>query len=310
MVTFQPRSNSLLGCLLGLCAAAATFLTPAGQAETVVERAARTGVIKFGGPTDLIPSSYVDDQQQLVGFSIDVADRITAEISRIIGKPVKVLYEPEQDISRLIERVQRGEVDMACGMQFTWEREMFSDFTIPYSLSGIRLLTREGGIDGSAESLRGRRIGVMPDSLGDRTVQQLQPQANRVPFNAVDDGIQALLAGRVDALAGDSLVLGGTIQRHARSGYRLVPEKAFTRYAVGCMMPENNPTARNLANLAIGSLLQGYLNNEPASTELVGKWVGPNGIVKVPIDMIRAYYEMVLITHEQIQTPSASTTSN
>ncbi|MFY7695011.1 MAG: hypothetical protein ACOVQK_01595, partial [Cyanobium sp.] len=58
----------LLSTMAALSLAGAVF-APAAQAETVVERAARTGVITIGTRTNLIPYAYVDGQQQLVGVS-------------------------------------------------------------------------------------------------------------------------------------------------------------------------------------------------------------------------------------------------
>jgi polar amino acid transport system substrate-binding protein len=305
-----PRAGSRFAGLAGLLAVLAVAGAPAAWAETVVERAARTGVINVAGRTDVIPMSYVDDQQKLVGFSIDIADRIAEEVSRYLGKPVAVLYQPVNDADVLLSRIQSGAVDLACGSQFTWEREMKTDFTIPFALSGIRLLTRAGGIDGSPESLSGRRIGVLADSLGSRTIEQVQPQARRVPFSDVASAVDALVAGRVDALAGDSVALGGSIQRHGPENYRLVPAQSYVRFAVGCMLPENDATIRNLSNLAIARVLQGYLEGEPTATALVGRWVGPEGVVAIPEEMIRAYFEMVLLNNEKLRTPVAETAPN
>jgi polar amino acid transport system substrate-binding protein len=245
-----------------------------------------------------------------VGYSLDVGRLIAAEVSRYLGKPVELEYRSENDAGSLFSKIRQGEVDLACGTQFTWEREMFSDFTIPYALSGIRVLARQGSLDGSPDSLRGRRIGVLAGSLGDTTIAKLQPQARRVPFTSVDDGIAALVAGRVDAVAGDSLILAGTVQRHGRSGYALVPEKPYTRFAVGCLLPEGDGTFRNLANLAIARLLQGYVAGESAATELVGRWVGPRGIVEIPAEMVRAYFEVVLLNHEPIAPPAPTPSAN
>ena len=79
-----------------------------------------------------------------------------------------------------------------------------------------------------------------------------------------------------------------------------MPREAYGRYAVGCIVPENNSTFRNLANLAIIGMLQGYLDDEPASVAAVNRWFGPQGIVQLPSDMVRAYFEAVLLTHERL----------
>lgn len=299
--------------LLAALGLASAWLPPAAQAETVVERAARTGVITIGTRTNLIPYAYVDDKQQLVGVSVDVAERIAKEVSRYLQKPVRLEFRPVENNDALYKMVNSGEVDLACGIPFTWQQEMVVDYSVPFSLSGIRLLTK-GGMKASPEALAGRRIGVIPGSLGEATIRTLQPAAVRLPQKDLETGVAAVIGGRLDGMAGDSILLAGALAPYAKSfkttqAYELVPREAYGRYAVGCIVPENNSTFRNLADVAIVGLLQGYLDDEAASVAAVNRWFGPQGIVQLPGDMVRAYFEAVLLTHERLAPGSARPTA-
>jgi polar amino acid transport system substrate-binding protein len=299
----KKTSIALLGLLLAIA------LPATATAETIVEKAARTGIITMGGRTDVIPYSYVNDKKELVGYSLDVAALIEQEVSRYLGKPVKIQFQPINELSALIPKVANGEVDLACNTQFTWEREMFVDFSVPYSLSGIRLLAKKGSLTGAPESLVGKRIGVLPNSLGESTLKIVQPKAVLVAIAGVDEGIGDLLAGKVDAIAGDSIVLAGNVQRVSETDYELVPQAPYVRYAVGCMMPENNSTFRNLVNLAITKMLQGYWVGDAKYTDIVNKWLGPKGIIGLPPELIKDYFQMVLLNYEQIPIADSPTTS-
>jgi polar amino acid transport system substrate-binding protein len=300
---FKKLSLTLLGILLSLT------LPHVVKAETVIERAARTGIITMGGRTDVIPYSYVNDKKELVGYSIDVAALIEKEVSLYLGKPVKVQFQTINEFSQLFPQVANGEVDLACNTQFAWQREMFTDFSIPYSLSGIRLLTKKGSLKGTPESLMDKRIAVLPNSLGEATMKIVQPKAVLVEVAGVDEGIAALVSGQVDAVAGDSIVLAGNIQRVSEDGYELVPPDPFVRYAVGCIMPENNSTFRNLVNLAIAKMLQGYVIGDEQYTGMVNQWLGPQGILELPTELIKDYFQMVLLNYEQIPLPDSRTTT-
>lgn len=300
---FKTTSIALLGLLFSLT------LHHVAKAETVVEKAARTGIITIGGRTDIIPYSYVNDKKELVGYSIDVASLIEQEVSLYLGKPVKVQFQTINEFSELFPQVANGEVDIACNTQFAWQREMFVDFSIPYSLSGIRLLTKKGGLKGTPESLVGKRIAVLPNSLGESTLKIIQPKAVLVTVAGVDEGIAGLVSGKVDAFAGDSIVLAGNIQRVSETDYELVPRDPYVRYSVGCMMPENNSTFRNLVNLAIAKMLQGYVIGDEKYTSMVNKWLGPQGILELPSELIKDYFQMVLLNYEQIPLPDSQTTT-
>lgn len=301
---YKKLSIALLGMLVAM------GLATSAQAETIVEKAARTGIITMGGRSDIIPFSYLNEKQELVGYSQDVADLIAEEVSGYIGKPVTIKFQQVDDFKELMPKVQSGEIDLACNTQFTWEREAFVDFSTPYSLSGIRLLTKTGGLTGNPESLAGKRVAVLPNSLGEEIVKTLQPKAILVPVAGIDEGIDALVAGKVDAMAGDSNVLAGNIQRVGSKGYDLVPANPYSRYAVGCMMGENNSTFRNLANLAISKILQGYVDGDPKYTEIVNKWLGPKGILELPSELIKGYYQMVLLNYEQVPLTNPPIESN
>lgn len=293
---------SLLSCLFAIALPSAAF------AETVMEKAARTGSITLGTRTDIIPYAYLNDKQELVGYSMDVVQLIEREISSYLGRPVTVQVKVINEFAELLPKVATGEVDLACNTQFTWEREMYVDYSLPYSLSGIRLLTKKGSsITGTPASLVGKRVAVLPNSLGETAIKVVQTKAVPVLIKGVDAGIEALVSGKVDAVAGDTIVLAGNIQRVSETGYQLVPADPYVRYAVGCMVPENNSTFRNVVNLAIAKMLQGYVVGEAKYTALVNKWMGPKGIVELPTELIRGYFEMVLLNHEQIALPATST---
>jgi polar amino acid transport system substrate-binding protein len=298
----SPGRRRWLLAALGL--AGLLLSGPAARAETVMERAARTGVITLGTRTNLIPYAYRDDKQQLVGVAVDVANRIAQEVSRYLKKPVRLEFRPVDSTDALYQKVSRGEVDLACGLPFTWQQEMVVDYSVPFSLSGIRLLTK-GGVKASPDALAGKRIGVIPGSLGEATIRVLQPAAVRLPQKDLETGVAGVIQGRLDGMAGDSILLAGALQPYAKrfkdtQVYELVPREAYGRYAVGCILPENNSTFRNLADLAVVGLLQGYLDDDPASVAAVNRWFGPQGIVQLPSDMVRSYFEAVLLTHERL----------
>ncbi|HAC62339.1 MAG TPA: amino acid ABC transporter substrate-binding protein [Cyanothece sp. UBA12306] len=283
---------------LGLTFALA--LPTMAKAETVMERIARTRVIRMAGSSDVIPYSYFNEKNQLVGYSIDLISLIEQEVSRFLGKPVKVDFQSVRKISELIPKVAYGQVDIACNTQFTWERENFVDFSLPYSLSGIRLLAKKGSLKGDAASLVGKKVAVLPNSLGEKLIKSIQPQATLVKVSGVNQAIEALVSGKADAIAGDTVVLAGAIQKSNPSDYEVVPAQPLARYGVGCMIPEDNSSFRNLVNQSIARMLQGYLDDDPKYSAMVNKWVGSQGIVDLPTELIKAYFQSVLFSYEEI----------
>ncbi len=272
------------------------------RAETVFDKVNRTGVVTFGTKTDIIPYSYVNDKQKLVGLSVDVVELIRQELESNLNRSINVDFKVINNQDELIKKVSKGEIDLACSTQFTWERENFVDFSLPYSLSGIRFLIKNSStLTGTADSLVGKRVAVIPNSMGEVVMKRLQPKAILVPVQDVDDGIADLKSGKIDAFAGDSIVLAGNILKANPENFAMVPVKPIARYGVACMIPQNNSLFMNSVNRAIAKLMQGYLIGDQKYVDIVNKWIGAEGLVEVPKELVRAYFETIIMSHEQIR---------
>jgi polar amino acid transport system substrate-binding protein len=294
-------SIALLGFLLALsCPSLA-------KAETVMEKAARTGYLNAGFYFDTIPYSYVDSNQQLVGYSVDTIDLVKAALEKEIGKPVELLTEPieianETGASDVISKIESRDIDIACNIGFTWERARFVDFSVSNSISGLKLLVKQDSNLGTPDSLAGKRIAVAPDSPAEEIIQRLQPQAMVVKnFRHVKDAIAALNQGQVDAIAGDQLILDGTRQAQTNpDGYKLVPDAPYARYGVACAVPQNDSSFLGLVNRTIIGMMQGYLMGENQSVSMINRWFGPDGLTPVAPDLIKSFFRFQIQTHAQV----------
>ena len=269
------------------------------KAETVTEKVARTGILTVGTRFDSIPYSYVDDRGELVGYSIDILNLIKERLEKQLGKPITIQVVEANDPAARIPLLKGGQIDIACDTQFTWERDRHVDFSVSYSISGIRLLTKRGSNLGTPESLAGRRIGVIQNSTGQDVIRLVQPKATLVPIATVDEGLAALNGNRIDAIAGDSVVLSGLVQRLGTETYEVTPSDPYARYGIGCMVPENNSTFLNVVNYSLVKLMQGYVSGDPQSTKMVDRWFGDQGIVPLPNALLRSFFETIVIEHAQ-----------
>ncbi len=277
------------------------------KAETVIEKAIRTGYLNAGFYFDTIPYSYVDANQQLVGYSVDTIDLVKAALEKEVGKPVELLTQPievanEEGASDLISKIENRDIDIACNVGFTWERARFVDYSVSNSISGLKLLVKQGSPLGTPESLAGKRIAVAPDSPAQAILQHFQPQAIFVTnFRHVKDAVAALDQGTVDALAGDQLILDGTRQAQPNpDAYQLVPDRPYARYGVGCVVPQNNSSFLRLVNQTIIGMMQGYLVGETQSVSLIDRWFGADGLTPVAPDLIRSFFAFQIQTHAQV----------
>lgn len=294
----RSRSSRLLAlgalaCLWSLGAA-----TPASAADAVLEQAAKSGEVLMVGPADSPPLVMIGPNGEPEGYAIELARRIDRQLKAELGNNVRIRFAPVDNTTVTVGAVSSGKAGLACGVPFSWENEKLVDFSLPIGLSGLRLLTRRGSLDGSPASLAGQSIAVVEGSLGAGLLGSLQPNARAVSFPTLALAVTGLEQNKVTGVLGDANVLAGLRHQRRLSGVRLVPEQPYVSYGVGCIVPENNSRLLNVVNLAIAGLLQGYLEGRPEAVASISPWVGPTGVLVVPTERVRALFESVLLTRE------------
>lgn len=289
-----------LGCILPM------FLASASLAETVVEKVARTGFLTVGTRFDAIPYSYIDDKGELVGYSMDVLERIRKRLETRLGRPVTLQMIEANQPGEKINLIRSGEIDIACSTAFTWERAKVVDFSISYSISGIRILAKKGSNLSTPQSLIGKRIALVPTSAAVDVIKLVQPQATIVTtYSTIEEAIEALKTGKIDAIAGDSISLAGTILRDNPKIYEIVPEEALANFGIACMVPENNSTFLDDVNYAIVKMMQDYITNDTATVSQIDRWFGSQGMVPIPPELLKGFFAFKVIEHAQINPQEA-----
>ena len=289
-----------LGCILPM------FLASASLAETVVEKVARTGFLTVGTRFDAIPYSYVNDKGELVGYSMDVLERIRKRLETRLGRPVTLQMIEANQPGEKINLIRSGEIDIACSTAFTWERAKVVDFSISYSISGIRILAKKGSNLSTPQSLIGKRIALVPTSAAVDVIKLVQLQATIVTtYSTVEEALEALKTGKIDAIAGDSISLAGTILRDNPKIYEIVPEEALANFGIACMVPENNSTFLDDVNYAIVKMMQDYITNDTATVSQIDRWFGSQGMVPIPPELLKGFFAFKVIEHAQINPQEA-----
>jgi polar amino acid transport system substrate-binding protein len=129
----------------------------------------------------------------------------------------------------------------------------------------------------------------------------MQPAARVVTFADTPAALNALRAGQVEGVIGDSALLAALIRQQGLSGLALTPDAPYERYAVACAVPENDSAYRDLVNRAIAQLLQGYVDGEPQTVAAVDRWLGPGSALNIPQERIRGVFDGLLMGVEALR---------
>jgi polar amino acid transport system substrate-binding protein len=230
-----------------------------------------------------------------------IRDQLSAEQSE--DQPAVTLTTANAaDVESGLEMIRSGKADIACGVGFSWERQKQFDYTLPFASSGIRLLA-PSTIDGTPKSLRGQTIGVVENSVAASVLANNVQDVSFKSFATPADALKALEKGDVKLLAGDSLWLRAN-QNQAAPDDVIVPAVPYARAAIGCIVGESSSSLLDTGNIAIGRLLQAYVDGNPDARKEINAWIGQDSAIGLTDEQISHYYRMVLSTAAEFhQTP-------
>lgn len=273
-----------------LSAVTALMLAGSVAAQAVSGTLARiksASIINVAYSAESPPFSFNDASNAPTGFSIDLCQRVIAQIGREVGNPnLKVNWIPGS-VSDRLKMVASGRADLECANTTqTISRLASVDFSNLTFVDAGGFLVKAGSPINGITELAGKRIVVRK---GTTTEARLRDVLNKRLVNAtvvtVDnamEGLAMLESGSVDAYAADKIALAGlAVQSRDPTKFAMVTEElSFEPYAMA--MPRNDSAMRLAVNTA---LTQVYQSSE--IDRIYARWLGGLGR---PSDLLKALY--------------------
>ncbi len=174
--------------------------TSGSTLRTVLDR----GKLMVGTGSTNAPWHFENDKGELVGMDIAMA-KILAK--GLFDDDSKVEFVQEDPAQR-IPNVTTGKVDIVIQfMTVTPQRAQLINFSRPYYVEGIALLTRPDaankGFDALLKGGAETKVSILQNVDADRYVHQVLPQAQVLQVDTQANVVQALESKRVDAAAVD-----------------------------------------------------------------------------------------------------------
>jgi len=240
---------------------------------------------------DALPYS-TKDGDAWSGLAVDVLKAIQNEQSGDSAS-TELSYQEVSSVSEAKDVLSSGKANIVCGVGFSWKRSKQINYTLPFAVGGMRLLTT-ADVDGTPESMKGQEIGVITGTIPASLVESQLPDAKVKNYDSPDAALEALKNGEINTVAGGALWSKANMADIP--GSRMVPDRPYGRAGVGCAVTHGNDDLLATGNLAIGQLLQGYVDGEEESTRIINASIGPDSPVGLEADKIAAYYNSVLGT--------------
>ena len=256
------------------CAAMCVLAIMSPVRADTLDKIKSSGVILLGYWRDAPPFSSMAAGGQPEGFSIDLCDRVVAEVKIALKiDKLDVKFVPV-DAQTRFDKLESGDIDIECGTTTrTLSRQARFDFTLFTFLTGTEMLVRLDSDIRAPADLAGKRIAVLPGTTTEKVmkdvVKQLLVNAEIVPVKSHEDGISAITDGRADGYASDQVLLIGLAKKTKDpSLYRM--SGTFYSYEPYALMIRKNDEAFQL--VADRALAQTYKSGQ--IWEVYKRWFG------------------------------------
>ncbi len=196
------KLSFLRGAVIGgLALAMGAGLSASAFADGLLSQVKDRGTLRVGLEGTYPPFNYQDNSGQLIGFEVDFAQALAKKLG------VKVEFQPTK-WDGILAALDAGRFDVIVNqVTITPERLKKYDFTQPYTVSGIQIITRKAdqGKIAKPEDLAGKKVGVVLGTNYEQWLRANQPKAEARTYDDDATRNQDLRVGRIDAILNDRL---------------------------------------------------------------------------------------------------------
>jgi polar amino acid transport system substrate-binding protein len=170
--------------------------------------------LRFVTTDDFPPFNFLDADGRLVGFNIDLARAICAELA--IACTIQA-----RPFDNLVESVLGENADAAIGgLAISTQLRSVLDFTDIYMKTPARFVVRRDGPEFAftPQGLKGKTLAVVARTTHEAYLAAFFPEVERKLYPTPDAARQALKDGEVDAHFGDGMQLSFWLQSELAAG--------------------------------------------------------------------------------------------
>ena len=253
---------------LALCLVLALSLTACGGKKTedtgdLLSQIKEKGEIVVAMEGTWAPWTYHDEQDNLVGYDVEVAQLIAEKLG------VKATFV-EGEWDGLLAGVEAGRYDMVInGVDITDSRKETYDFSTPYAyIKTALVVAKDNDTIQSFDDLAGKTTA---NSIGSTYMEMAEAYgATCSGVDTLDETIQMVLQGRADATLNANVSFFDYLNQHPDAAIKIVAEsEEANEIAIPMQKGDDTASLREAVNQAIEAL-----RTEGKLSELSGKYFG------------------------------------
>ncbi|WP_242561403.1 MULTISPECIES: transporter substrate-binding domain-containing protein [Pandoraea] len=241
-----------------------------------------SGVIAVGHREASIPFSYYDSQQNVVGFSQDLCQKVIQAVKTKLGKPNLMVRMVPVNSQNRIALLQNGTIDIECGVTTNTKARhsqvAFSD-TVFLALTRL-LVNKDSGIKDFGD-LSNKTVVTNAGTTAETIIRHMNVDKklgmNIISAKDYGESFLTLESGRARAFMLDDVLLSGARTLSRKPDDWIVTGTAQSREPYAFMVRKDDPIFKTLVDQTLsGVMTSGEIN------AIYAKWflkpVPPKGI--------------------------------
>jgi len=262
--------------------------TSSAKDTSTLEQIKTNEEIRIGYREAEPPMSFLNKDNQPVGYTIELCLQIVNEVKSMLKNPnIATRYVPVTASTRF-EALRDNSIDILCGSTTkTLSRSELVDFTQLTFITGAAFLSLKSSKIEVIPDLTGKKVAVVKDTTTmevlKKTLKKEISDAEIVPVDSAAAGMDLVIKGEVAAFSADQIVLIGLVVTHKDPKQFSVTKKVFSFEPFALAVRQNDSEFRLVANRVLSRL-----SRSGAITKVYRQWFGKY-ITEVPA-LLEALY--------------------
>jgi len=279
-----------------LAAAALGFSAAAAAQEGTLQKIKSSGSITIGHRDASIPFSYYDDKQQVVGYAVDLCNRIVDAVKTELKMPkLETKYQLVTSANR-IPLMANGTIDLECGSTTNnIARQKEVSFTITHFVTANRWVYKKSAKLDKLEALKGKTIVSTAGTTNIKGMTEINAAKNLgmniISANGHPEAFQMMETGRAVAFAMDDILLASLAASSRNPAEFAISSDKTSVEPYGIMLRKDDPAFKKVVD---GAMVNTYKSG--AIKGIYQKWfekpVPPRGI-NLNLPMTDAFKKVV-----------------
>ncbi len=248
--------------------------TSSAKSTSTIEQIKNSETIRIGFRENEPPMSFLNKDNQPIGYSIELCIRIVNEVKRELKNPnIAIKYIPVTASNRF-ESLANNSIDILCGSTTkTLSRAELVDFTQLSFVTGASLLSLKSTEIEGVSDLQGKKVAVVKDTTTidslTKALEKTGSDAKVIPVDSATEGMSAVIKGEVDAFSSDQVVLIGLAITHETPEKFAISHDVFSYEPFALAVRRNDSEFRLIADRVLSQL-----SRSGKITSIYANWFG------------------------------------